>query len=200
MDNNSIKYKNLKISPLTKNRLDKLKGRNTYDKYLDAVLGYFENTGIDPRYSQLPPQQSIIKALKEESAVLFKRIEDSIKIMRNIEMQKLDPVMHGIETILSGPISSSGVEDIGPDAEEVYQLVQINERLESKIKEQDNLISDLRRQLRLSQQTANVQEVISTVEELLSDRILPTDKNGDYILSKEHRLQLIRKIKTYSNV
>ena len=49
MDNNSIKYKNLKISPLTKNRLDKLKGRNTYDKYLDAVLGYFENTGIDPR-------------------------------------------------------------------------------------------------------------------------------------------------------
>ncbi len=199
MDNNSIKYKNLKISPLTKNRLDKLKGRNTYDKYLDAVLGYFENTGIDPRYSQLPPQQSIIKALKEESAVLFKRIEDSIKIMRNIEMQKLDPVMHGIETILSGS-SSSGVEDIGPDAEEVYQLVKINERLESKIKEQDNLISDLRRQLRLSQQTANVQEVISTVEELLSDRILPTDKNGDYILSKEHRLQLIRKIKTYSNV
>ena len=199
MDNNSIKYKNLKISPLTKNRLDKLKGRNTYDKYLDAVLGYFENTGIDPRYSQLPPQQSIIKALKEESAVLFKRIEDSIKIMRNIEMQKLDPVMHGIETILSGS-SSSGVEDIGPDAEEVYQLVQINERLESKIKEQDNLISDLRRQLRLSQQTANVQEVISTVEELLSDRILPTDKNGDYILSKEHRLQLIRKIKIYSNV
>lgn len=199
MDNNSIKYKNLKISPLTKNRLDKLKGRNTYDKYLDAVLGYFENTGIDPRYSQLPPQQSIIKALKEESAVLFKRIEDSIKIMRNIEMQKLDPVMHGIETILSGS-SSSSVEDIGPDAEEVYQLVQINERLESKIKEQDNLISDLRRQLRLSQQTANVQEVISTVEELLSDRILPTDKNGDYILSKEHRLQLIRKIKTYSNV
>lgn len=199
MDNNSVKYKNLKISPLTKNRLDKLKGRNTYDKYLDAVLGYFENTGIDPRYSQLPPQQSIIKALKEESAVLFKRIEDSIKIMRNIEMQKLDPVMHGIETILSGS-SSPGVEDIGPDAEEVYQLVQINERLESKIKEQDNLISDLRRQLRLSQQTANVQEVISTVEELLSDRILPTDKNGDYILSKEHRLQLIRKIKTYSDV
>lgn len=199
MDNNSIKYKNLKISPLTKNRLDKLKGRNTYDKYLDAVLGYFENTGIDPGYSQLPPQQSIIKALKEESAVLFKRIEDGIKIMRNIEMQKLDPVVHGIEAILSGS-SSSGVEDIGPDAEEVYQLVQINERLESKIKEQDNLISDLRRQLRLSQQTTNVQEVISTVEELLSDRILPTDKNGDFILSKEHRLQLIRKIKTYSNV
>ena len=199
MDNNSIKYKNLKISPLTKNRLDKLKGRNTYDKYLDAVLGYFENTGIDPGYSQLPPQQSIIKALKEESAVLFKRIEDSIKIMRNIEMQKLDPVVHGIEAILSGS-SSSGVEDIGPDAEEVYQLVQINERLESKIKEQDNLISDLRRQLRLSQQTTNVQEVISTVEELLSDRILPIDKNGDFILSKEHRLQLIRKIKTYSNV
>lgn len=199
MDNNSIKYKNLKISPLTKNRLDKLKGRNTYDKYLDAVLGYFENTGIDPGYSQLPPQQSIIKALKEESAVLFKRIEDGIKIMRNIEMQKLDPVVHGIEAILSGS-SSSGVEDIGPDAEEVYQLVQINERLESKIKEQDNLISDLRRQLRLSQQTTNVQEVISTVEELLSDKILPTDKNGDFILSKEHRLQLIRKIKTYSNV
>lgn len=199
MDNNSIKYKNLKISPLTKNRLDKLKGRNTYDKYLDAVLGYFENTGIDPGYSQLPPQQSIIKALKEESAVLFKRIEDGIKIMRNIEMQKLDPVVHGIEAILSGS-SSSGVEDIAPDTEEVYQLVQINERLESKIKEQDNLISDLRRQLRLSQQTTNVQEVISTVEELLSDRILPTDKNGDFILSKEHRLQLIRKIKTYSNV
>lgn len=199
MDNNSIKYKNLKISPLTKIRLDKLKGRNTYDKYLDAVLGYFENTGIDPGYSQLPPQQSIIKALKEESAVLFKRIEDSIKIMRNIEMQKLDPVVHGIEAILSGS-SSSGVEDIGPDAEEVYQLVQINEQLESKIKEQDSLISDLRRQLRLSQQTTNVQDVISTVEELLSDRILPTDKNGDFILSKEHRLQLIRKIKTYSNV
>ena len=199
MDNDTIKYKNLKISPLTKNRLDKLRGRSTYDKYLDSVIGYFEMTGIDPRYNQLPPQVSINKAIKEEANVLFKRIEDSIKIMRNIETQKLDPVVHGIEKILSG-VHSSVEDNLSPDTEEVYQIIQLNEELEAKAKDMQSTISELKKQLYFAQQNTKVQEVISTVEELLSERILSRDKNDNFIMTKEHRNQLIEKIRTISNV
>ena len=174
----SAEYKNLKISPQTKKRIDVLKGRLTYDSYLDSVLGYFEMTGVDPKFNTLPPQVTIIKSMKEETSVIYKRIEDCIKIMRNIESQKLDVVTHGIEKILSGaklPVE----ETLGVDEAAMLQV-----------------INDLKN----NTQNSVIKEVIITVEELLSDRLLEKDRNNDFILTREHREQLIEKIKTISDV
>jgi len=195
----SAEYKNLKISPQTKKRIDVLKGRLTYDGYLDSVLGYFEMTGVDPKFNTLPPQVTIIKSMKEETSVIYKRIEDCIKIMRNIESQKLDVVTHGIEKILSGaklPVE----ETLGVDEEAMLQVININKKLEERNRELEVNISKLRNDLKNNTQNSVIKEVIMTVEELLSDRLLEKDRNNDFILTREHREQLIEKIKTISDV
>ncbi|MCF0257404.1 MAG: hypothetical protein HUK10_14150 [Bacteroides heparinolyticus] len=195
----SAEYKNLKISPQTKKRIDVLKGRLTYDGYLDSVLGYFEMTGVDPKFNTLPPQVTIIKSMKEETSVIYKRIEDCIKIMRNIESQKLDVVIHGIEKILSGaklPVE----ETLGVDEEAMLQVININKKLEERNRELEVNISKLRNDLKNNTQNSVIEEVIMTVEELLSDRLLEKDRNNDFILTREHREQLIEKIKTISDV
>ncbi|WP_281644218.1 BfmA/BtgA family mobilization protein [Bacteroides zoogleoformans] len=195
----SAEYKNLKISPQTKKRIDVLKGRLTYDSYLDSVLGYFEMTGVDPKFNTLPPQVTIIKSMKEETSVIYKRIEDCIKIMRNIESQKLDVVTHGIEKILSGaklPVE----ETLGVDEEAMLQVININKKLEERNRELEVNISKLRNDLKNNTQNSVIKEVIITVEELLSDRLLEKDRNNDFILTREHREQLIEKIKTISDV
>lgn len=195
----SAEYKNLKISPQTKKRIDVLKGRLTYDGYLDSVLGYFEMTGVDPKFNTLPPQVTIIKSMKEETSVIYKRIEDCIKIMRNIESQKLDVITHGIEKILSGaklPVE----ETLGVDEEAMLQVININKKLEERNRELEVNISKLRNDLKNNTQNSVIKEVIMTVEELLSDRLLEKDRNNDFILTREHREQLIEKIKTISDV
>lgn len=195
----NAEYKNLKISPQTKKRIDVLKGRLTYDSYLDSVLGYFEMTGVDPKFNTLPPQVTIIKSMKEETSVIYKRIEDCIKIMRNIESQKLDVVTHGIEKILSGaklPVE----ETLGVDEEAMLQVININKKLEERNRELEVNISKLRNDLKNNTQNSVIKEVIITVEELLSDRLLEKDRNNDFILTREHREQLIEKIKTISDV
>ena len=73
----------------------------------------------------------------------------------------------------------------------------MNEKLKSDIRNTDILIQKLR-----SDAIENnvIQDIISDIEELLSDRILSSNKDGFFLLSREHRDQLIRKIRTYINV
>lgn len=76
-------------------------------------------------------------------------------------------------------------------------VIQMNEKLKSDIRNKDILIQKLR-----SDAIENnvIQDIISDIEELLSDRILSSNKDGFFLLSREHRDQLIRKIRTYINV
>ena len=200
MDNSTITYKNLKISPLTKKRLDSLKGRLTYDKYFDLILGYFEMTGIDPKYNQLPPQVSIVKALKEECNIIYKRIEDCIKISRAIEDQKINPILHAVENLSLGKVNSSVQEEIGPTEEEVFQLVKYNEELEKQVGTLQNDVISLKNRIKANQQVDKIQEVIDDLNELLSEKMLSKDKDGNLLVSLEYKDQLIKKIRTYCNV
>ena len=73
----------------------------------------------------------------------------------------------------------------------------MNEKLKSEIRNKDILIQKLR-----SDAIENnvIQDIIYDIEELLSDRILSSNKDGFFLLSREHRDQLIGKIRTYINV
>ena len=73
----------------------------------------------------------------------------------------------------------------------------MNEKLKSDIRNKDILIQKLRSDA--IENNVN-QDIISDIEELLSDRILSSNKDGFFLLSREHRDQLIRKIRTYINV
>lgn len=189
-------YKTMKIPSDIKKRMDLLKGRKTYAEYWDSILSYFEMTGVDPTYGQLPPSVTIVKALKEETSIVYRRVEDMIKILRNIEANKIDGMIHALDSLIKGKTFAAGADDstdIGLKEQEIYQVVQINETQEKLITQQKKEINRLKMENE-ALKTNNFNkgpEVVELVEELLSDRIL--GKEG--VLTKEHKAQLIEKIK-----
>ncbi len=132
----------MKIPSDVKKRMDILKGRKTYAEYLDSVLSYFEMTGVDPVYGQLPPVVTIVKTLKDECSSIYRRIEDVIKINRNIETNKIDPMLRGIDSLLQGKreadAGASDPGDVGPSEEEMIRIIEINDK-------QEEIITKLRR-------------------------------------------------------
>lgn len=189
-------YKTMKIPSDIKKRMDLLKGRKTYAEYWDSILSYFEMTGVDPTYGQLPPSVTIVKALKEETSIVYRRVEDMIKILRNIEANKIDGMIHALDSLIKGKTFAAGADDstdIGLKEQEIYQVVQINETQEKLITQQKKEINRLKMENE-ALKTNNFNkgpEVVELVEELLSDRIL--GKEG--VLTKEHKAQLVEKIK-----
>ena len=183
-------YKSIKIKEDVKNRLDRYKKRCSYSDCLDEMLGYFELTGIEPRLGQTPPVATFVSTMKSGNAVLLKRMDDLIKILRNIEINKIDPILHGVEDGFFSDRSNTPEVGLSVPEEELYQVIQMNEKLKSDIRNKDILIQKLR-----SDAIENnvIQDIISDIEELLSDRILSSNKDGFFLLSREHRDQLIRK-------
>lgn len=192
-------YQNMKIPLLVKKRIDKAKGSLTYGQFLENVMSYFELTGVDPTEpNQLPPSATVIKALKEEAALLYKRMDDTIRIMRNIENTKIDNIDHNVKALIKAGIKVNDfVSDIdGPTEEEVLQVVKVNENLMQKVTDQERTITELRQKIHQGAQTSvKVEKLISTVEELLSDKILAKDINKNFVFSREHREQLLEKMK-----
>ena len=192
----------MKIPSDVKKRMDILKGRKTYAEYLDGVLAYFEMTGVDPVYGQLPPVVTIVKTLKDECNSIYRRIEDVIKISRNIEMNKIDPMFHAVDSLLQRKgqlnVDSSVSEDIGPNEEEIFRIIQINEKQEeiiTKLKEENSRLKTENNTLRMNNSN-RVKEIVEMVEELLSDKTL----GKDGVLTKEYKIQLFEKIRQIANV
>lgn len=104
-------YKSIKIKEDVKNRLDRYKKRCSYSDCLDEMLGYFETTGVEPRLGQTPPIATFVSTMKSGNAVLLKRMDDLIKILRNIEINKIDPILHGVEDGFSS--NSSNTQEVG---------------------------------------------------------------------------------------
>lgn len=191
-----IKYRNLKIDEKVKKLLDLSKGNLTYSDYLNTALTYFEMTGVDPKSGLVPPVQIISKVINDMSTVLYKRMDDNIKILRNIEQTRLIPIAETMENLLKG--KESEPLNITPNDEEVFKVVKINKELEDSLRKKDEEINELKR--RLMKYSDNITKVVNTVDELLSDRILHKKSDKEYILTVEHRKQLIEKISQYIDV
>ena len=165
-------YKSIKIKEDVKNRLDRYKKRCSYSDCLDEMLGYFELTGVEPRLGQTPPVATFVSTMKSGNAVLLKRMDDLIKILRNIEINKIDPILHSVEDGFFSDRSNTPEVGLSVSEEELYQVIQMNEKLKSDIRNKDILIQKLR-----SDAIENnvIQDIISDIEELLSDRILSSN-------------------------
>jgi len=198
----SMEYKNMKIPSDVKKRMDILKGRKTYAEYLDSVLSYFEMTGVDPVYGQLPPVVTIVKTLKDECSSIYRRIEDVIKINRNIETNKIDPMLRGIDSLLQGKreadAGASDPGDVGPSEEEMIRIIEINDKQEeiiTKLREESRNLKSENNLLRTNNSN-KAQEIVELVEELLSDKTL----GKDGVLTKEYKTQLFQKIRRIAYV
>lgn len=123
--------KSIKINGEVKKRLDFQKRRTTYSVYIEQMLDYFDMTGLEPKLGQVPPVTTINKTISETSAALYKRMDDVIKILRNIEINKIDVMVHALE---KGKISNTPEVVENFDQDEIYRLIQLNETLRENVK------------------------------------------------------------------
>ena len=189
--------KSIKINGEVKKRLDFQKRRTTYSVYIEQMLDYFDMTGLEPKLGQVPPVTTINKTISETSAALYKRMDDVIKILRNIEINKIDVMVHALE---KGKISNTPEVVENFDQDEIYRLIQLNETLRENVKNKENIIHKLQSDIVSLNKDAKIQDIIETVDELLSENNLNQDAKGNVILPREYRNLLIEKIKTISNV
>lgn len=189
--------KSIKINGEVKKRLDFQKRRTTYSVYIEQMLDYFDMTGLEPKLGQVPPVTTINKTISETSAALYKRMDDVIKILRNIEINKIDVMVHALE---KGKISNTPEVVDNFDQDEIYRLIQLNETLRENVKNKENIIHRLQSDIVSLNKDAKIQDIIETVDELLSENNLNQDAKGNFILPREYRNLLIEKIKTISNV
>lgn len=192
--------KSIKINSEVKKRLDFQKKRSTYSSYIEQMIAYFEMTGVEPKLGQVPPVATINKAIGETSAALYKRMDDVIKILRNIETNKIDVMVHALEGLKSGNLTNTPEVVEAFDQDEIYRFIQLNETLAKELKEKENIIQKFQSDIISLKNSTKIQDVIEAVAELLSENNLSQDAKGNLILPREYRNLLIEKIKTISNV
>lgn len=127
-------------------------------------------------------------------------MDDVIKILRNIETTKIDVILHDLEDLKSGEFSNTPEVVENFDQDEIYRLIQLNETLAKNAKDKENVIQKLQGDIVYLKKNTNIQTIIETVEELLSENNLSIDTKGNLVLPREYRDLLIEKIKTISNV
>lgn len=192
--------KSIKINSEVKKRLDFQKKRSTYSVCIEQMLDYFEMTGLEPKLGQVPPVATINKAISETSAALYKRMDDVIKILRNIETTKIDVMVHTLEDLKLGKISNTPEVVESFDNDEVYRIIQLNEKLTKNVKDKEIIIQNLQNDIVSLKKNSKIQDIIEAVDELLSENNLIQDTKGNLILPREYRDLLIEKIKTISDV
>lgn len=74
----------IKVSIKTKGYLDMIKGKDTYNKCIENMLVFFQETGHNPKNHSRNP-----------NAKIEKRVEDIVKIIRALEKDYLIPMSQG---------------------------------------------------------------------------------------------------------
>ena len=86
MKEHSIKA--VRLTPTVKARLDTFKGSDTVSVCIDRMITFFEITGFNPRYASRNP-----------TALVEKRIEDVVRIIKSQERDILKPVLEKLSAI-----------------------------------------------------------------------------------------------------
>ena len=93
MKEHSIKA--VRLTPTVKARLDTFKGSDTVSVCIDRMITFFEITGFNPRYASRNP-----------TALVEKRIEDVVRIIKSQERDILKPVLEKLSAINNTPQES----------------------------------------------------------------------------------------------
>ena len=110
----------IRISPSVKKRLEIFQAGDTPNLCIDRMITFFEITGYNPRY-----------ASKNPTALVEKRIEDLVKIVKSQERDIFKPILENAinqkshKTYIIHSLSSSGIP------EEEYRKI-VNYVLEKK--------------------------------------------------------------------
>lgn len=159
--------KNIGLNESTKNRLDALKGRKSYNSLLEDMLTYFEQTGIAPTSRITSP----VVAMKEQT----NRV---IEVMRGIEKKQnlsldsiydlLKHVSPGMQITSSTPANNEIKKSESEDhisIDEVQDLITNYKNLQeafSKQKEKNRLLMNQVEEYKLNPTVNNSEEKVNT--------------------------------------
>lgn len=155
--------KSIGINESTKNRLDALKGRKSYNTLLEEMLSYFEQTAIPPTSRITSP----VAAMKEQS----NRV---IEVMRGIEKKEnitLNAIYDLLKTISLGKSSDEKGGPINANDEnymhvnEVAELVEKHKKLEEssrQLEAKNRVLMNQVDQLKETANSENFENVVNT--------------------------------------
>ncbi|MCS2198972.1 mobilization protein [Bacteroides fragilis] len=106
-----------------KARLDTFKGSDTVSVCIDRMITFFEITGFNPRYASRNP-----------TALVEKRIEDVVRIIKSQERDILKPVLEKLSAINNTPQESP---DYARLMNELRDLKDENRKLKERLQADD---------------------------------------------------------------
>lgn len=121
MKEHSIKA--VRLTPTVKARLDTFKGSDTVSVCIDRMITFFEITGFNPRYASRNP-----------TALVEKRIEDVVRIIKSQERDILKPVLEKLSAINNTPQESL---DYARLMNELRDLKDENRKLKERLQADD---------------------------------------------------------------
>ena len=121
MKENSINA--VRLTPTVKARLDTFKGSDTVSVCIDRMITFFEITGFNPRYASRNP-----------TALVEKRIEDVVRIIKSQERDILKPVLEKLSAINNTPQESP---DYARLMNELRDLKDENRKLKERLQADD---------------------------------------------------------------
>ena len=113
--------KSVRLTPTVKARLDTFKGSDTVSVCVDRMITFFEKTGFNPRY-----------ASKNPTALVEKRIEDLIKIIKSQERDIFKPILEKLAGMGGGLHESP---DYARLMNEMHDLQERNRNLQQQLAE-----------------------------------------------------------------
>lgn len=138
------KLTSIGIPQILKLRLERAKGNKTHSTYIDSMLNYFEITGIEPSSIKVHPGIETIQ-----------RIESVIKILKNIEKTKLNPLLDKIDFLSTASYNSSSTRASQVTDEEVNSLTNLIERLNQDISDKKRRNSSLESEIKILKDKQN---------------------------------------------
>ena len=113
--------KSVRLTPTVKARLDTFKGSDTVSVCVDRMITFLEITGFNPRY-----------ASKNPTALVEKRIEDLIKIIKSQERDIFKPILDKLAGMGGGLHESP---DYARLMNEMHDLQERNRKLQQQLAE-----------------------------------------------------------------
>ena len=113
--------KSVRLTPTVKARLDTFKGSDTVSVCVDRMITFFEITGFNPRYTS-----------KNPTALVEKRIEDLIKIIKYQERDIFKPILEKLAGMGGGLHESP---DYARLMNEMHDLQERNRKLQQQLAE-----------------------------------------------------------------
>jgi len=144
-------YKHIAVYAGTKNRIDSLKGRKSYDDILVDMCSYFEITGIAPTSHIISPEV-VVKEQSNRVIEVMRGVEKKQNIALNSIYELLKAVSSVTqnnekdESIVENDENYMHVNDVKDLLDQYKELKKLNEKTEAKNKSLLNEVEELKQQ------------------------------------------------------